>query len=64
MHKRTIIFPITMNYSDLLTRTLSDPRKMIFNNTSTKTINVDKATIKIATKDIVFLNQLWAMQLK
>lgn len=64
MNKRTIIYPITLNYTDLNSRTLSDPRALIFNNNSVKVINVDKATIKIATKDVVYLNQLWAMQFK
>ena len=62
--KRTIIYPITLNYSDHTTRTLSDPKLIIFSNTSKKSINADKATVKIATKDIFYLTQLWNLQMK
>lgn len=64
INKRTIIYPLTLNYSDLSTRTLSDPKAILFNNTSKKSINADKASIKIATKDIIFLNELWGRQFK
>lgn len=55
MNKRRIIEPITLNYSDVTTRTLSDSKLIIFNNTSKKSINADKATVKISTKDIFYL---------
>lgn len=64
MNKRTIIYPITLNYSDHMTRIISDPKLVVFNNTSKKSINADKATVKIATKDIFYLTQLWGLQMK
>lgn len=64
INRRTIVYPLTLNYSDLSTRTLSDPKDITFNNTSKKSINADKASIKIATKDIIFLNELWGIQFK
>ena len=64
VNKRTIIYPLTLNYGDQSSRTLADHKSLVFNNTSKKSINADKANIKIATKDVMLLSKLWSDQFK